>query len=345
MSAAAAAAAAPKTTSAAPTAPAAPAAAPAPAAANRILAIGPSYADPRNARYVDKIEESTAPPQYTDFALLAKYFGSPNQKTIIDYSVIPEGDKKAILTMLENRIASLRQTLNLLLQTSSISLKNASYMGKIQNLENLVKEIKTGAAMGSAAAPAAAAAAQSVATATELVNATFAASFRLLQRNDPSANSIPDSWNTFSQQFNNLTFESILQKAAEPLPTSRATIADSITYLSHAHLLATLQSMLGIPPTAIQTYKKQFVPIFRALKTDLLKISENQAIETALQSLPSVPNTSTILTTLNTLLTNPTAKQSLPALLASLASPPTTYNDFVYYASMMLITQYIEENK
>lgn len=327
------------------------------------LSIGPSYANKSNTRFVDKItDESTAPPQYDNLPLLRKYFGNT---TPADYSAMPAEDKKEILRMLNARKDSLVATLNVLKQTSTISLKNASMANKIQHMNELMDEIRSGStivnskAAAGAAATAAGAAAVAVSPPTpapspapRLVDATFAAAYILLQRIIPdiSAATSIQNWNSVKEQQSALTLKDAIDGIAGSNPDTLDTPINAAAYLIKAHLASTLLA----PPTNKETsavYKKKFVPIFEPLKGVIDGMDKNLDVVTALSSSAATPPAaSTTAAFLNTLFTTDPSTYSppttLPDALSVLPVPPTTtYDEIVYYTCYLLLQQFIAENK
>jgi hypothetical protein len=274
-----------------------------------ILFIAPSYARNANSRVIDILHTANGdrPPQYTNPELLAKYFAGNGY---VDYSKIPEPDKTQILAMLRTRQSSLKETLNALKQTSAISLKNASYGNKIQHMQDLIEELETGRSIVplAAATPAAAAAAAAatapviapapapdISEAIDLIETVFAATYVLLNRNDPSGIDDPsgendrriiDDWNTMKNDYSTITLRQIIEQMETPIGDTRDTLEEQETYLKHGYLILVIQKLLGTLPnkTSIDTYKKRFVPLFEDLKTDIGKSAKNKDLRAAIEN-------------------------------------------------------------
>lgn len=301
-------------------------------AAADTLRIGPSYA--KNSRTLDifPISSPRLPPEYADnLDLLRKYFGTAAPRA--PYSSMTDEEQATLIAIVKQRIASLKDTLNALLQTSSISLKNASYMDKINSLNSLIGEI------ASRAAPVATVTVPS-SQAPDSIHATLQASYMLLRRNDISFNDLSANWAAFTSPYATMTLQTVLDATAETIPSPRIPPADSIKYLSHAYMIDMLQTMLGTPTNNL-TYRRQFVPIFQGLLTDLLQMPANKDTETKLPTGPTGLLVNTSIPLMNTLLTSPTTPPpTLPVFLT-----PLSPEDRLYVVSMLLIKQFIEENK
>ena len=284
----------------------------------------------RANRYSDTLSANAdkLPSEYAEHMdLLRKYFGPTGPRT--PFSSMTDEEQRTLLDMLQRRIASLKETVNALLQTSTISLKNVSYTDKVSGLTGLVEQVKrreggTGAA---AIVPVAAAAKPALHT-----DSLFrAACFLLRYSTSGDKLSIPElqaDWNAFSAAAKAVTLEQFLTTLHDTTPST------PLSDLSKLYTITEIQRATCTAPDPVRA-RKQLAPLLRGFLRGLEGGDKGKvaALRTLLEPQPSIPFEE-LVAYADALLTDPAAP-------APASFPKTKLPDhplLVQYVNWLLLT-------